>query len=435
MSNFLKIHNLILIAIFFVALLLPFAGSLLGISSRIDNTERRQLSKFPTFNITEFSSFPVKFEGYFRDNFGFRNLMIQAYHTIKLKFLNSTPNYERGFRVIIGKNGWLFLNPVPGNQLKNFYKNVDFTEGQLAFIKNKLEGEKTKLAQMGIPYFIVIVPDKEAVYSEFYPFPDHIITNRKLDQLMAYLNKNSKLDILDLRQALINAKDKYPAYYHTDTHWNNYGAFIAYQEIIRRLSTYDPDLTIPNISDFDVSLQNYQVWVGDLGNYLSLGGKYSDYGVKFKLKNPDLEKTKLGSVIVYGDSFAETRHYAPRDRFLQDFPELKPIIPLLFDDSDIENHMISKGRIEDLIPIIKKKVPDQNTQVRLIKWLVNNSVLDEYIVGLNFFLPFSFNKLILSSHPPLYYPEIEGAKPQLVIREMVERFVDTLADINHGGPI
>lgn len=435
MKRIRLIYYSAIILIFFLFLLSPIAGSFLGISSQIDNTERRKLSPIPTLSLQELSSFPKKFEDFFRDNFGFRNLMIKAYSTIKLQLLNSTPNYERGFRVIIGKNGWLFLNPVPGDHLKNFYKNVDFTPTQLAAVKNYLEEDKRKLAEKNIPYFVVIVPDKEAVYTEYYPYPNQIITSRRLDQLVSYLANNSTVDFLDLRQPLINAKDKFPAYYHTDTHWNNYGAFIAYQEIIRRLTKYYPNISTPQLSDFEVTLQNYKISVGDLGNYLHLTEKYQDFGVKFKLKNTQLTKTKLSSVIVYGDSFAETRHYAPKDRFLQEFPDQSFLIPLLFKKSDIENHLIAIGKIEELIPIIEKNVPDKYTQVRLKKWLVNNGILDEYIVGLDYFLPFSFEKLILSAYPPIYYPQISEEKPQLVIRELVERFVDNLAGINHEGPI
>lgn len=443
--NIKNYYNILLIIIFLVALLLPSLGSFLGISSKIDNTERRQLAKFPELSLNELSEFSKKIEGYFRDHFGFRNFMIRAYSKIKLNYLNSTPNYEKAFRVIIGKNGWLFLNPAPGDNLKKFYNgsefysSPDFSQDQLVLIKNKLEEEKAWLAERGIPYFIVIVPDKEAVYPEYYPYPNHIITNRRLDQLMDYLSHNSDVEVLDLRNALISAKELFPTYYYTDTHWNNYGAFIAYQEIMKKLSTYYPDITIPKLSDFDITLENYHLWVGDLGSYLNLSGKYQDFEVKFKLTNPSLEKNKLSSVIIYGDSFAETRHYAPLDSFLAEFPELKPILPLLFKNSDTvgldSNHLKPNGRIEDLVPIIKNNIPDKNTQDRLVKWLINNSVSDEYIVGLNYFLPFSFSKVIVADHLPLYYPQIELEKPQLVIHEFVERFIDLLTGQGHEGPI
>ncbi len=320
-----RYYNILITLTFLITLLLPTLGSSLGISSTIDDTEKRQKSLPPTFSLSELSTFPNKYESYFRSNFGFRNFMIRTYANIKLNYLNTTPNYEKGYRVIIGKDGWFFLNPVPNDQLKQFYNggksysSPEFSPKQLESIKNKLEKEKALLKNKGIPYFIVIVPDKEAVYPEYYPYPQNIITNKRLDQLTDYLSHNSNVEFLDLRKAFVSAKPQYPLYYHTDSHWNNYGAFIAYQEIMKRLSIHYPNISVPKLSDFNITLEDYQFWSGDLGTTLYLGGKYSDFGVKFKLINPSLEKDKLSSVIVFGDSFAETRHYFPRDLFMAEF--------------------------------------------------------------------------------------------------------------------
>ena len=45
---------------------------------------------------------------------------------------------------------------------------------------------------------------------------------------------------MDVRPALIAAKSSGILYYRTDTHWNDWGAFIAYQQIIAQVQKLLP---------------------------------------------------------------------------------------------------------------------------------------------------------------------------------------------------
>jgi len=75
----------------------------------------------------------------------------------------------------------------------------------------------------------------------------------RLDQLISYLNENSDVEILDLRPSLIQAKDQGRLYERTGTHWNGHGAYIAYREIISRVSNWFPAIKPIPRSSFKVA--------------------------------------------------------------------------------------------------------------------------------------------------------------------------------------
>ena len=85
--------------------------------------------------------------------------------------------------------------------------------------------------------------------------PDRLVRVReesRLDQLLAYLKKNnSPVDVLDLRPALAEARKSSVRLYHkTDTHWNDRGAWAAYQAIMQAVQKKVPNAKILPASDF-----------------------------------------------------------------------------------------------------------------------------------------------------------------------------------------
>ncbi|MFN8461674.1 MAG: hypothetical protein U0X93_07900 [Anaerolineales bacterium] len=73
----------------------------------------------------------------------------------------------------------------------------------------------------------------------------------KVDQVIAYLRANGKQQVIDLRPALLAAKSERQVYYATDTHWNDYGAYIAYSAIMNELRKTNPNLIAHPASDFE----------------------------------------------------------------------------------------------------------------------------------------------------------------------------------------
>jgi alginate O-acetyltransferase complex protein AlgJ len=64
----------------------------------------------------------------------------------------------------------------------------------------------------------------------------------RMDQLLAYQRLHGKAQILDFRPALLEASKEHLVYYKTDTHWNSYGAYAAYVEIMAALQKDFPNV-------------------------------------------------------------------------------------------------------------------------------------------------------------------------------------------------
>jgi hypothetical protein len=91
-----------------------------------------------------------------------------------------------------------------------------------------------------------------------------------MDQLLNYLKAQSNVPVLDVRPALISAKKTYKVYSKTDTHWNDYGAFIVNREIIHFISRFPAYQKAKplSISDFNIKIVNRSG--GDLAEQLAL---------------------------------------------------------------------------------------------------------------------------------------------------------------------
>jgi hypothetical protein len=67
----------------------------------------------------------------------------------------------------------------------------------------------------------------------------------RIDQLVDHLRRRSTVRVLDLRPALLAGKARERIYHRTDTHWNDRGAFIGYEQIVRALAPDVPGLRPP----------------------------------------------------------------------------------------------------------------------------------------------------------------------------------------------
>jgi alginate O-acetyltransferase complex protein AlgJ len=96
------------------------------------------------------------------------------------------------------------------------------------------------LRQRDIAYVFTIAPDKHVIYPEHMPSSIRVVqATSRTDQVYAAL-EHSGVSVVDLRPALLEARDRERLYYLTDTHWNDRGAFIAYQCIIEAVRAQVP---------------------------------------------------------------------------------------------------------------------------------------------------------------------------------------------------
>lgn len=173
--------------------------------------------------------------------------------------------------VVIGKKGWLFMSrETDRRDEKEYFRNSKpFTLLELKQWNRVLEQRRQWLESQGIQYLFVIVPNKSTIYPEFMPDNIRKVHDRsRLDQLLEYTRRHSEIRILDLRGSLLKARDRYPVFQKSDSHWNDFGAYIAYTEIMKVVREFHKGEQSMPLSRFDIRIKN---WVGgDLAGALSL---------------------------------------------------------------------------------------------------------------------------------------------------------------------
>lgn len=260
--------EIILAALFVAAISLPLVRMVLpGSANQFSAQEQAMLAPPPKIasDLATITAFPGSFKSYFRDNFSFRKTLIYWQAAFKHSWLkvSSTPS------VILGKDGWLFL--ADEASLASLRNATPFTQAQLAQWKSVLESRNDVLKRHGIPYLVVIAPDKHTIYPEYVPAAYSRINQKsRREQLVEYLQANSQLPVTDLTPALKTAKSLGNIYFKTDTHWNGVAAFIAHQEIGKQISNWYPQFHLraqPTITSGD------QTWDGgDLARMIGLPG-------------------------------------------------------------------------------------------------------------------------------------------------------------------
>ncbi|NUM43073.1 MAG: hypothetical protein HUU38_00090 [Anaerolineales bacterium] len=136
-------------------------------------------------------------------------------------------------KTIVGDEGWVFYRAE--KSLDDYQNAIPLSETDLTEIQTNLDALASAYAARGIQLLVVIVPDKATIYGDYLPPEIPILgAESRLDQLTAYLAAHGT-PLLDLRPALRAARETQQVYFKTDTHWNDYGAYVGYTEMLRAL--------------------------------------------------------------------------------------------------------------------------------------------------------------------------------------------------------
>ena len=189
-------------------------------------------------------------------------------------------------KVIVGKDNFLFLGNKYDDVINKTEGKHPYTKQQIEYFSKKLKILQTWYTKKGIEFIIVIAPNKHTIYQD--KLPTWIETKKRtITDDMVISAKNHHIHLLDLRETLKTKIADKPLYFLTDTHWNNYGASIAYEETIKYINkVYNKNYTsIP----YKLKRVNYKS--GDLASFLKikpfLGNHFEkNYLYIFQNKNP-----------------------------------------------------------------------------------------------------------------------------------------------------
>lgn len=257
----------------------------------VNNIENRQLALMPSFD-QNIWRIPNKYVQYFNDHFPARVQFSRINNFIKIKYFKTSPNPNF---VQIGTDGWLFYST---KKIRKVYQGSElYSENELISIKKKIELKQTLLSKRNIEFYLIIPPLKHSIYPEYLPTslkPAQEFSKR--DQVMEFLKENSSIKIIDPYKMLLELKNERQIYYKTDTHWNQVGGFETYKMLINRIRKDFPSISEP------YSLEAYEMderedYEGDLIDLLNLKGHFSRQGIfltpKFEVKAEAAESGSL----------------------------------------------------------------------------------------------------------------------------------------------
>ncbi|MEM5787300.1 MAG: hypothetical protein AAGU11_08280 [Syntrophobacteraceae bacterium] len=316
------------LVVFIACLWMPILQMGFNFFPEVESTEKRTLSSRPelvSLSMGELKKFIPDYEKFFNERFGFRNSLVRWNNFIRTKILRVQQPIPD---IVIGKDGWMFFNSTKdGINMKDYCGLVPYSPVQLSEIRSSIEKDHALFKKKGILYVIVVSPSKHSIYPEHLPESIVRVSDRtRLDQVAEHLAGNPEVHFLDLRAPLLEAKRSFPVYYKTDTHWNRFGSFIGYREIMKHLSRTYPELQPRDLSDYIIRFHPNSAAGGDLAEMLSLKGMLRDDAVTVRSREPS--HSRLVDLVEFGD-----RKQCAVRKFVSENPNCSSIRFLMLHDS------------------------------------------------------------------------------------------------------
>lgn len=336
----------------FVSLMfvVPVIGFLSIDPSYVIKSENRTLAKFPKYGSNDYFSDLVK---WYTDRLFGKIIISEKYFSL-FNSVFADDSFSPNRLSVKGESNWFFIGDTSKFAYSQHSREVDFP---LATINRKIAFLKDLKNSSCAPFYLVVGPDKHGIYTEYLrPYIYEPGKYRAFDKYRHLLTENG-IDYIDNLDCLKNAKksldDKQKLYYSNDSHWNFYGAYIAFNNVMSYiLNDYEPikysfifsssvtgDLTRNIVAPKhgfldDVKVKSIQKNIKDFNVIENQGD-----GLVKKFEN-ELAKDNR-TVLIMADSFG--RAFAP---FAIDYFKRVILLPR------VETEGLS------LVEIIKKEKPD-----------------------------------------------------------------------------
>lgn len=278
----------LLFGCFILLLLVPLYGLLVKQDFGAD-CENRVLAEELKFSLTK--QFLDDFDVYVKDHLGYKNALTNLNASVKRRVFRSSSNPKNA---VVGAKNWFFYTNKDDGALGSYTRSNLLAESEL---RNKMEAwEKwhDSLKTLGADLYFSVYPNKSTVYSENVPLNYKALqrdTISKIDQVKNYIQStNSPLQLLDVRNQMTAHKEEHELYYRFDTHWNERGCFLGYQELCKKIG-----IEAYGLSDFNIEMELFEE--GDLGRMSGL--------CVSPLKNEMVPRFSLKKQVNYGPQKTE----------------------------------------------------------------------------------------------------------------------------------
>jgi hypothetical protein len=232
----MKQANLPTVVVFLAIIVLPLAANLAGRDGADAAAENRELAAFPRLERSwrAAAAFGPDLSAWFEDHFGFRSRLVRWYGETRLFVLGVSPSAA----VARGRDGWFFY--ADDKAIEDYANDPPMTPDAIGNWTRALANARDWLKARGIAYVFTVAPDKHVVYGEnMPPTIARVAPVSRTDQLLVAAG-DAGIAAVDLRPALFTARRDERIYQKTDTHWNDRGALVAYQQLIAAVRAQAP---------------------------------------------------------------------------------------------------------------------------------------------------------------------------------------------------
>jgi hypothetical protein len=294
----------------------PLAVQLWQPAATISEGEARMFAAAPGWprTLQDWTAFPRNLDRYLGDHFGLRSELVRAHGL--LRYSVGLPG---DLRVLIGRDKWLFLN---GDATIAQSTGTLRRETAIAAFADRAAALKSRLEARNARLIVTVPPNSSTINRDRLPgWTAQAPAETEYDLMMKALAARH-VPALDLRPALLAASSRYPTYRRTDSHWNKFGALVAYNAVVAALGRVDWTIDPARVMRGFETVEG-----GDLARLLAVSTDVTDEEARIDLsaygpRPPDpvpvatqfedggdlIETGRDGpTVVVIGDSF--TRGY------------------------------------------------------------------------------------------------------------------------------
>ena len=243
--------NRALAIVFLTAIVIPVAANLTGHDGADRGAENREMADFPVFDrsLRSLARFPAGLDAWFGDHFGFRSTLVRWSSKMSVDLFGASPSTS----VVLGRDGWLFY--ADDGAYEDLASVSSLSDPEIDNWRTSILRARDWLRSRGIAYVFTIPPDKHVIYPEQLPATVRRTgPMSRADQVFAILE--GKDFVVNARPALEAAARRERIFDVTDSHWNERGAFVAYQAIIEAVRRQVPRVPPARArSDFEETVE------------------------------------------------------------------------------------------------------------------------------------------------------------------------------------
>lgn len=150
----------------------------------------------------------------------------------------------------MGKEGYMFLGNDHVKAYDQVTRRYNPPQSEIDAWVNTFEYERDYLKQRGIPMLFVVAPSTGTVYADkLAHVPSGFSNNPTPFDRVLKLTKERGLPLLDIRSDLIEGRKNAETYSKLNSHWSDFGAYVAWQKIAPEIEKIMPGEKLAGVGD------------------------------------------------------------------------------------------------------------------------------------------------------------------------------------------